>query len=145
MLHRDRPSIRLTVDERRQFDELAARLRYELDGASFDTPGPRRVRLRTRATELRGRTVRRMIAAAGTWWTGPLVLTLGLLALGPMIFSWVTVATPALIVLPATLVTAGQVLTTLRFVKHRRRHAKRIRSPTTRDGHRVTRNQRRAR
>lgn len=33
--HRDRPGVRLTAEERRRFAEIAAQLRYELDGLTF--------------------------------------------------------------------------------------------------------------
>lgn len=67
----------LTAEERRQFAEIAARLRYELDGLSFDLPERWWHRLGTAVSRLCGRTARRVVAVASTWWVGPLLVALG--------------------------------------------------------------------
>jgi hypothetical protein len=125
MIHRDRPSIRLTADERRQFNELAARLRHELDGASFDPPERQRSGRRPGSAGRRGRAVRLVTTLAGTWFARPMILALGLLALGPVIVGWPVVASPVLLVAPATMIGLGGALTTLDVVRRGRRRAQR--------------------
>lgn len=124
MIYRDRPSIRLTADERHQFDELAARLRYELDGASFGppTPGRRSGRLlrRWRGSRWR-RAVRFLLVPAGARAIGPSALALGLLALASQRLGWITVASPALVVLAASVAGFGAALTAADLVRGRRR------------------------
>ncbi len=73
----DRPSVGLTPEERQQFAEIAARLRYELDGLSFDLPDRWWHRFGTALSRLGGRTARRVVSAASTWWVGPVLVALG--------------------------------------------------------------------
>lgn len=77
----DRPSVGLSPEERRQFADIAARLRYELDGLAFDLPERRRDRLATALSRIGGRAARRITAVVTAWWLGPLLVALGAVAL----------------------------------------------------------------
>ncbi len=126
MIHRDRPSIRLTADERRQFDELAARLRYELDEATFDPPRQRLFRRRPPSGPRVRRATHLAMTTVGTWWAGPAALALGLLFLGPTVLGWVTIAYPALIVPPAAVTGLGGALTATDLARRGCRRATRL-------------------
>lgn len=83
--HSDRPSVELTVEERRAFAEIAGRLRLELDGLTFDPPLSRRRRASRYVTarcEGPIRCVAQFLARVGhSRLAGPVLTIVGVLSL----------------------------------------------------------------
>lgn len=133
----DRPSVALTQDERRQFAEIAGRLRYELDGLGFDAQPERWWhRFGTRASHLAGRSARATVGLAGRWWTAVLLLLAGpaTLAAAPLLDRGTSagpVAVRSLLIGGAVLTVCG-LLALGRLVRHR--WAERARSGGSRTG-----------
>ncbi len=112
MSHRDsdRPTVELTSDERRRFGEIADQLRVERETAALGTIDSRRARIATWLSRFWGRSARRLTGIARRWWTGPLLLAIGVAALG-----YAGLASARLVVPAMVLFIASSTLTVLQM------------------------------